>query len=428
MDSPLPRPLAPGPAGQEAPSPRPASPPPAPPRRGRLEIILILGSLTAFAPLSIDMYLPALPEIGRGLAATASDVQLTLATFFLGLAVGQAIYGPVTDRFGRKPPLYFSLTLFALASAGCALAASVEWLIWLRLLQALGAAAGMVVARAMVRDLFPPKEVAQVFSSLMLVIGLAPILAPMIGSQVLLVAGWRAIFWTLAAVGLLTLLVVTLRLQESHVPPPGARLRLRPALLGYARLLMDRVYLGYALCGGLSLGGMFAYIAGSPYVVIELHGLSSTDYGWIFGANAVGLIGASQINRLLLRRMESDRVLALMTAGLAVAGSALALVAVTSWGGLWSILGTLFLYTSAVGLILPNASALAMLPHGRTAGAAAALLGTLQFALGAVSALGVGALEDGTAAPMGLAIGACGLLSFCAHRFLARRPGQPPAA
>lgn len=395
--------------------------------RSRFEIVLVLGALTAFAPLSIDMYLPALPSIGRSLGATASQVQMTLATFFVGLAAGQAIYGPITDRFGRKPPLFFSLTLFALASAGCALAASIDWLVWLRLLQALGAAAGMVVARAMVRDLFPPKEVAQVYSSLMLVIGLAPILAPLIGSQVLLVADWRAIFWALAAFGLLSLLVVTFRLQESHHPPPGARLRVRSALLGYGRLLVDRVYLGYALCGGLSLGGMFAYIAGSPFVVIELHGLSSTDYGWIFGANAVGLIGASQVNRLLLRRLDSDRVLGIVTACLAVAAGLLALVGVTGWGGLPAILGTLFLYTASVGLILPNASALAMIPHGRTAGSAAALLGTLQFALGAVAALGVGALEDGSAAPMALGVGACGLLSFCAHRFLAR-PAALPAA
>lgn len=373
------------------------------------------------------MYLPALPRMGQALAASPSEIQMTLATFFLGLAVGQAIYGPVTDRFGRKPPLYFSLTMFAVASVGCALAASVDWLVWLRLLQALGAAAGMVVARAMVRDLFPPQEVAQVFSSLMLVIGLAPILAPMIGSQILLVADWRTIFWALAGFGLLCLLLVSFRLRESHVPAPGAKLRLWPSLVGYGRLLSDRTYMGYALCGGLSLAGMFGYIAGSPYVIIELYGLSSTDYGWIFGANAIGLIGASQVNRLALRRLSSDRVLTYVTVVLALAALALATVAATGFGGLPALLATLFLYTSSVGMILPNSSALAMLPHGRTAGTASALLGSMQFALGAAAALGVGAMEDGTALPMGLTIGASGLGSWAAHRFLARRIVAPPA-
>jgi MFS transporter, DHA1 family, multidrug resistance protein len=388
--------------------------------RSRLEIVLILGALTAFGPLSIDMYLPALPRIGERLGASDSQVQLTLASFFIGLAFGQAIIGPLTDRFGRKPPLAFGLVLFIAASAGCALARSVEWLIALRLFQALGAAAGMVVARAMVRDLFPPKEVAGVFSSLMLVLGVAPILAPMLGSQVLLWAEWPAIFWCLTAFGIACLTLATLRLQESHRPPADARLHLGTVLGNYGRLFRHRNFMGYALAGSLAIGGMFAYIAGSPFVVIELYGLSSTDYGWIFGANAFGLIGASQVNRLLLRRLTSDQVLLATTLVLAIVALVLAALAWTAIGGLWPLLVALFLYASIIGLTLPNSSALALLTQHQGVGAAAALLGVLQFGIGAAAALGVGALEDGTARPMGLVIGVCGLGSCLARRLLVR--------
>jgi len=390
------------------------------PRRSHLEIVLILGALTAFAPLAIDMYLPALPLIGERLGATPTQVQFTLASFFIGLALGQAIFGPLSDRFGRKPPLFFGLALFLGASVGCALSTEVEWLIALRFVQAFGAAAGMVVARAMVRDLFPPREVAGVFSTLMLVLGVAPILAPMLGSQVLLWADWPAIFWFLGGFGLLCLALAALRLQESHRPPADARLHLGSILANYGRLFAHRDFLGYALTGSLAIGGMFAYIAGSPFVVIDLYGLSATDYGWIFGTNAVGLIGASQVNRLLLRRLTSDRVLLATTAVLAAVGLALAALALGGWGGLWPLLAALFLYASTIGLILPNSSALALLTQSRNVGAAAALMGVLQFGLGAVAALGVGALEDGSARPMGVVIGLCGLGAFLARRLIVR--------
>ena len=395
--------------------------------RSRLELVLILGALTAFGPLSIDMYLPALPRIGERLGASDSQVQLTLASFFAGLAVGQAIIGPLTDRFGRIPPLLCGLVLFVVASAGCALARSIDLLILMRLFQAFGAAAGMVVARAMVRDLIPPAEVASVFSSLMLVLGVAPVLAPMLGSQVLLWAEWPAIFWFLTAFGLLLLAIAALRLRESHRPPAGARLHLGTVLGNYGRLFAHRNFMGYALAGSLAIGGMFAYIAGSPFVMIELYRQSSTDYGLIFGTNAFGLIGASQINRLALRRFSSDQVLRATTAVLAVMGIALAVLGWTGAGGLWPLLVALFLYASTIGLTLPNSSALALLTQQQNVGAAAALLGVLQFGVGAAAALAVGALEDGTARPMGLVIGLCGVGAFLARRLLVR-PNPPTAA
>lgn len=399
----------------------PASPPGARRRLGRVGLMLMLGALTSFGPLSIDMYLPALPRLGAVYGVDAAAVQLTLATFFVGYSLGQTLWGPITDRFGRKPPLYFSLLLFAIASAGCALAPSVEILACWRLLQALGVAAGVVISRAMVRDLFPPSEMAHVFSTLMMVIGVAPILAPLIGGYLLGWFDWEAIFWLLTGLGLLCLLAVTLRLDETHRPAVKPSLRLGVILRSYGSLLADRQYLGFALCGGLSLGGMFAYIAGSPFVLIELKRVPAEAYGWIFGANALGFVAASQMNRRLLKRHGSLALIHDSTLVQALAG--LALLAASAFnGGLWTLLPPLFVYVTCIGFILPNTSALAMGPQGHRAGIAAALLGTLQFAMAAVAALSVGALQDGSGLPMGIVVaaGSCG--AFLVRRFLVGLP------
>jgi len=402
----------------------PAVPPPAKVRLGRLGLLLMLGSLTAFGPLAIDMYLPALPRLAEAYQASPAAVQMTLATFFAGFAVGQAFYGPITDRYGRKPPLYFSLTLFALASAGCALAPTVEWLAAFRLLQALGVAAGVVISRAMVRDLFPPAEMAHVFSTLMLVIGLAPILAPLAGGYLLAWFDWQSIFWLMSGLSLLCLLVVALRLDETHRPAVRPSLRLGPVLRGYGALLADRAFMAYALCGGLSLGGMFAYIAGSPFVLIELHRVPAETYGWIFGANAAGFVLFSQLNRRLLRRQTPARVLWDGTALQALAGLALLAAAATGFGGLWSLLPPLFVYVACIGIILPNTGALAMGPQGHRAGVAAALMGTLQFSLAAVAAATVGLLEDGTALPMALVVAGGSVGGFLLRVFVVPLPRQ----
>lgn len=394
----------------------------------RLGLILMLSALTAFGPLSIDMYLPALPRLGEYFQADAAEVQLTLATFFVGFAVGQAFYGPITDRFGRKPPLYFSLTLFAAASVACALAPTVEFLTVARLFQALGVAAGVVISRAMVRDLFAQNEIAQVFSTLMLVMGLAPILAPLIGGYLLRWFDWDMIFWVLSGCGLLCLLLVIFRLPETHRPAVKPSLRLGVVLRGYAQLLRDRPYLGFTLCGGFSLGGMFAYIAGSPFVIIELYGVSAETYGWIFGGNALGFVIASQVNGRLVRRvplatLAYDGILVQSLAGLALLASA-----ATGWGGLAGLLVPLFVYVACIGFILPNTSALAIGPHPQRAGVAAALMGTLQFSLAALASAAVSLLQDGTAVPMALVVALGSLGGFLLRAFFVGLPRRPPPA
>ena len=382
----------------------------------RTELIVVLGALTAFAPLSIDMYLPALPTLEKVFVTDPASVQVTLAVFFLGFALGQTFFGPILDRFGRKPPLYVSLTIYILASAGCAMAPSIEALAVLRFIQAVGACAGVVSSRAMVRDLFEPKEMARVFSALMLVMGVAPILAPLIGGYVMAAFGWRAIFWTLALFGVFCLVAMSLRLPESH--HAAARKPLHPGaiLRGYAGLLIHRDYICYALTGGFPMAGMFAYIAGSPFVFIELYGVAPEDYGWFFGANALGFVAVAQVNARLVRRFEMARILRAANAVQTVFGILLVGLALTGAGGLFGLAAALFGFIACIGLILPNASALAMAPHGERAGSAAALLGTLQFALAAIAAMAVGAIHDASALPMASIIAICGALGTLASR------------
>ena len=381
-------------------------------RRRHAELVLILGSLSAFASLSIDMYLPSLPTLERAFAVSPAAVQFTLTTFFLGFALGQAIYGPVADRFGRKPPLYVSLTLFSAASAGCALAPTVGGLAALRFVQAIGACAGGVISRAMVRDLFPPEETRRVYSTLMLVTGVAPIAAPLLGGFILVGVGWAAIFWTLAGLGIACLAAVHFRLPESHGRDAIRPLHLGTILATYGRLLSDRSFLGNALVGGFSLAGVFAYIAGSPFVFIKLYGLPADRYGWLFGANSLGLVAAAQVNGRLLHGVSLRKVM--VAAGLAqcLAGLLLAAAARTGAFGIAGLIVPLFAYLMALGFIAPNATALAMAPHGRVAGAASALLGTLQFTLAAIAPVAVGAFAGSGATPMAIVVAACGALGL----------------
>lgn len=392
-----------------------AAPPPS-----RFGLIVILGALIASAPLSIDMYLPALPTLEKVFAASAADVQLTLAFFFLGFAFGQGFYGPLADRFGRKPPLYVGLALYTLASAACALAPSIGALAGLRLVQALGACAGGVTSRAMVRDLFPPQDAARVFSMLMLVMGLAPILAPLVGGYLLVWLDWHAIFWLQAAFGLAILVAVALKLPETHRHDTSHSLAPTVVLGVYGRLLADRRFLGCALAGGISIAGMFAYIAGSPFVFIQYYGLPADQYGWIFGVNALGFIIMAQVNARVLRRWSADTVV--RSAALAQLCAALLVLAagITGIGGLAGLVVPVFLYMNCIAFILPNTTALAMAPHGQTAGAASALLGMLQFALAALVAAMVGAIHDDSALPMAGMIALCGVLGPASYKWLVR--------
>lgn len=387
-------------------------------------LALVLGALTAIGPLSIDMYLPSLPTMTRELGTAASTTQLTLAAYFAGLGIGQLGYGPLTDRFGRKRPLYAGLALYALASLGCALAPGVEALIALRFLQAVGGAAGPVVTRAVVRDLYTGPAAARLLSLLMLVMGVAPILAPLVGGWVLLVAGWRMIFTILAILGVACLALMAAALPET-APPRGPA----PTAIGahLRALFRDRPFLAFTLAGAFSQAGMFAYISGSPFVLIELHHVPAQRFGWFFGANAAGLIAASQLNHRLLARRLPAFVLARATVATCAAGALLVLIAVTGAGGLWAVAGALFAFVGSLGFINPNAIALAMEEQGQRAGLASALLGSIQFAIAALASSLVGLLNDGSARPMAAVMAACAVASWTAAALGRRYLGAAPA-
>jgi len=387
---------------------------------GRLgKLTFMLGSLTALGPLSIDMYLPSFQAIARDLTASPAQVQLTLAVFFVALGIGQAFYGPLSDRFGRRRPLCFGLALYVLASAGCALARSIEALVAWRFAQALGGCAGMVIARAVVRDRFDEREAARFFSLLILVTGLAPILAPSIGGQILVFFSWRAIFWTLAGFALVGFITATFVLPESLPPERRTEGGVATALRVYSRLLRDRAFMRYALSGALVISGMFAYIFGSPFVFMQIYGVRPERFGWIFGAIALGLISASQLNRVVLARVAGARILSHALVVTAAAGVILLVMAWTGVGGLAGLLGPLFVYIASLGFVLPNVIATALGPQGRNAGTASALLGTLQFGAGATVGALLGVLGDGTAVPMAGLIATCGLSALLVHRLAA---------
>ncbi len=386
-------------------------------------LVVILGALIACAPMAIDLYLPAFPALERAFAADTARVQWTLATFFVGFSLGQALYGPVSDRFGRRPPLYFGMTLFALASVACLFAPNIEALMGLRFLQAIGACAGMVTARAMVRDLFDLRDSARVYSALMLVTGLAPILAPLAGGYLLVWFGWQSVFLALAAFGVACLLAVHFALPETRLPAPAGSLATANVLIVYLRLLAHRRFVGYALSAGMSVAGMFAYIAASPFVFIQLFGVAEEQYGWLFGVNALGFVLAAQVNGRAMRGAEPGRVLRMALHVQAVAGLALLLAALTGVFGLVGILVPLFVYIAGLGFVMPNASALAMAPHGENAGAASAMLGVMQFGLAAVASTVVGAIHQPSAMPMAIAVAASGVLGLLANRVLVGRSG-----
>jgi DHA1 family bicyclomycin/chloramphenicol resistance-like MFS transporter len=379
---------------------------------GYYRLAITLGALTAMGPLAIDMYLPALPTIAREFGAGPGLVQASLSVYFVGMALGQAIYGPLSDRFGRKPALCFGLLLFLLSSVGNALAQRIDVLIAFRFTQALGGCASLVIPRAVVRDLFDEVEGVRILSILMLVFGLAPILAPLVGGQLLVHFGWPAIFWLHAAYAACWLVVVLVALPES-LPAERRRRDAFGAVVGiYGRLLRDRAYMGYVLTGAFIFAGLLSYISGSPFVFIELYGVPPEQYGLYFGANAIGIITAAQLNRSLARRVDPRRILTVAVTIAFCAGIALLLNASTGFGGFAGILVPLFFFVAMQGFSNPNTTALAMTPHGSVAGSASALLGTVQFTLGALAGSLVGALANRTPIPLAAVVAGCAITAF----------------
>ncbi|WP_247662270.1 Bcr/CflA family efflux MFS transporter [Micromonospora sp. U21] len=371
--------------------------------RQRARLVLVLGAMIAIGPLTIDMYLPALPAITTGLQTTETAVQLTLTGTLLGLALGQLLVGPLSDVVGRRVPLLAGLALHVAASVLCVFAPSIAVLGVLRVLQGLGVAAATVVATAVVRDLFSGASFARIFSRLMLVMGLAPILAPTLGSGLLRWTDWRGVFAALAVLGALLIVVAALRLPETLPVVRRRRGGVGATLRDYRRLLNDRAFVGLVLVAGLAMAALFAYVAGSSFVLQEQYGLDEQQFGLAFGAGAVGLIGATQFNVRLLRRYTPQQILiSALIAGTA-AGLLLVMFAATGLGGLGTLLASLWLVLAAAGLALPNAPALAMTRHSEAAGTAAALLGAVQFGIGALSAPLVGLFGTGSV-PMAIVI------------------------
>lgn len=372
--------------------------------RAPLGLVLVLGALIGVGPLSIDMYLPGLPAIGRELQADAAHVQLTVSAFFIGIAAGQLVYGPLSDRLGRRWPMLFGIVLYGLASAGCAMAQSIGWLIGLRTLQALGGCAGMVISRAVVRDRFEHHEVMHVLSMLMLVMGLAPILAPLIGGWVLGVGGWRTIFWVQAAFAACVGTAVLLTLPESRTEATAARARGEHPFQSYWSLLRQPRLVGYVLTGAFSGGGLFVYVATSPDIVIGHYHVPPQNFGWVFGLNAFGFIAASQLTARLARRVRSDTILRYSTWGAFAAAIALVFDSFTGFGGLIGFVVPVFLMMASLGFTQPNATAGALGVDPTRAGAVSALLGSTNFAGGALLAALAGLIRDGTARPMALVL------------------------
>jgi MFS transporter, DHA1 family, multidrug resistance protein len=396
-----------------------------------LELLILLGALQAFAPLSIDMYLPAMPVMEKVFHTSTAAVQSTMVTFLIGYALGQSLYGPLTDRFGRKPPLYAGLLLFIASSAACALAPTIPEIAAFRLVQAVAACGGAVVSRAMVRDLFPSEQLRHIFSMLVLVLGVSPVVAPLIGSYLLLWFGWKAAFVTQALLGCACLLGMHFRLPESLSHDAKRPLRLDLIASAYKQLTRDRTFLGASVVCGFSSAGTFAYITSAPFVFISLYKVSTERFGWLFGAIAAGMVVASQINGRMPRSIPIWRVL--RTANLVQLASGLVLLAsvLTGIGGLPGVFLCVFAYVSAQGFVFPNGSAIAMMRHGKIAGTASALLGTNQFLIAATATILLGFL-DNPVVPMALVIAASGMASS-AMNFLTLGPRleqapQPQAA
>ncbi|MFV0136306.1 multidrug effflux MFS transporter [Streptomyces sp. HMX87] len=372
-------------------------------RRTGLLVTLILGGLTATPPLAMDMYLPALPEVTRALHAPAATVQLTLTACLAGMALGQLVVGPMSDRWGRRRPLLSGLAVYVVATALCAFAPTIELLVACRLAQGLAGAAAIVIARAVVRDLYDGVAMARFFSTLMLISGVAPIVAPLIGGQILRVTDWRGVFVVLTVLGVLLGGIVWAKLPETLPAAERHRGGVGEALRSMRGLLADRAFSGYLLAGGFAFAALFAYISASPFVIQEIHGASPQTFSLLFGLNSVGLVVVGQINgKVLVGRVRLDRVLGLGLAIVVAAATALLLMSLGVFGevGLAPVAAALFVLMSAMGITLPNTQALALMRVKYAAGSASALLGTSSFLIGAIASPLVGIAGEDTALPM----------------------------
>lgn len=381
-------------------------------KKQRFILILVLGMITAIGPFSIDMYLPAFANIAEHLNTTVAHVSLSLSSFFIGISVGQFIYGPLLDRYGRKKPLYVGLFIYLLTSAGCVFVQSADMLIAMRFLQALGSCAGMVASRAMIRDLFSVKDNAKVLSKLMLVIAVSPIIAPTLGGFVTSAFGWQYVFVILTIMSVIILLAVHYFLAETRKPDSSYSLRPSAILKNYLAVLKEPQFITYALTGAIAAAGLYAYIAGSPTVFLELFKVTEKQYGLIFALIAGGLIIATQINSYLLRKYNSEQIIPIALFIQCMAGVGLFVWSFVGGLTLFGTISLLLLYLSCQGFIFPNSSALSMAPFAKNAGSASAMMGGIQMATGAFTSALVSFFNNGTALPMAAVMCCCACGSF----------------
>ena len=391
-----------------------------------LRTALVLGLLSAIGPFAIDMYLPALPSIGKSLNASIGAVQASLMAFFISMGVGQIVYGPVSDMVGRKLPLYFGLTLFAIGSVGCALAPDIHTLVVLRFVQGLGACAGMVVPRAVVRDLHTGTDAARLMSLLMLVFSVSPILAPLSGSLLIEWFGWRSVFWAVTGTALIGLVLLATSLPETRLPAQRVHSSFRSALAAYGVLLRDRYFLGLVFTGAFGMASFFIYLANSPFVLIDHYGLTPRQYSMAFAVNAASFIGVAQFTGRLARRFGLVAIVKVAVVAYAVTMALLLALNLFGMDRLDVLIAMMLIGFGFLGLVVPTATVLALDAHGAIAGTASALMGTLQFVTGAAMMAIVGPFVDGSARPMVMGIAICSLLALTIGR--KTLGGQPVTA
>jgi DHA1 family bicyclomycin/chloramphenicol resistance-like MFS transporter len=375
--------------------------------RERFYTIFTLGLLSAMGAFSIDMYLPGFPDIARDLHTTIAHITLSITSFFIGISVGQMIYGPLLDKFGRKKPLYIGLAVYLVTSLACAYAPTANALIGIRFLQALGSCAGMVASRALVRDIFPVSENAKVFSLLMLVLAISPIVAPTLGGYMTALFGWQSIFYILTGLAAVTLVLVYFKLPDGRPANLSLSLLPRPIINGFWEVAKVPQFYTYAFAGAIASSGLYAYIAGSPFVFMDLYQVSEKQYGWIFAFVAMGLIGASQVNTILLRKYSSEQIIRVTLFCQSLAGLALVLGTWFHFLGLFSTIFLIWIFLSTQGFAFPNSSALCLAPFSKNAGTASALMGAIQLGLGAISTALVSVFNNGTPMPMAAVMCVC---------------------
>ncbi|QZK91783.1 multidrug effflux MFS transporter [Flavobacterium sp. CHNK8] len=365
-----------------------------------IKLILILGSLTALGPFSIDMYLPGFAGIAKDLNTTVANVSLTLSSYFIGISAGQLLYGPLLDRFGRKKPLFIGMLVYILASLGCVFVTDIDTFIGLRFIQAIGSCAATVASVSMVRDLFPVKDIPKVFSLLMLVVGLSPMLAPTIGGYITEDFGWHTVFFILMCMGILILLAAQIGLPNTYVPDTSISLKPKPIVSGFISILKVPQFYTYAFAGAIAFSGLFTYVAASPIIFMDIYKVDAKTYGWIFAFMSLSFISASQLNSLLLRKFRSEQ----MIVGALIIQSIISIVflilAVNNLLGLYETIAMLFVFLACLGISNPNTAGLTLAPFEKNAGSASALMGAIQLGLGAVASFAVGLFVKNSILPM----------------------------